>query len=495
MSDNINSCLSFDNVTRCPKCNLICSLEITADNNTLINYACENKHEGKIELKEYMNEYRNYSISKQLCNDCGISQKDKTGEFMYCSNCNTFICYGCTSKHRGHEKFSIDKYDSLCQRHFNLFSSYCNDCKVNLCIYCTDEHKDHSIINLTELQHSNDFQKKIEKDINKFKDIIVDFDKKKEYIISSFDKIKEQIQTEINLMKLLLNTYQYNQNKKLLNFYPYNNLNICEKQFKLDKIKFSNFIQYLNNYVQDLKLKFDKFNKIKKSETIINNQNNDILKRIQKDHNFDNKPLYEEKIIHPMTKEIKDDNIKKTFTNPPKRNQSCDHINPKINNIENINDLYMFNCKFANNGIYEFDLLKEVRVVFLIINTGNIDWKENEIFLKTNKNSQLKIKDYKVNALRIGESKKIKLYFPNHIEDGNYNFVLDFCVNNQICGAPIKFVIKISSNENLLLKVIEFRMNFNLDENDFPNEKILKALKKNNFDYEKTFQDIFNNVP
>ena len=182
--------------------------------------------------------------------------------------------------------------------------------------------------------------------------------------------------------------------------------------------------------------------------------------------------------------------------NPPKRNQSCDSINKKIINKENIKDLYKFSCKFPNNGIYECDLSKEFRVVFLIKNTGNIDWKENEIFLKTNKNSQLKIKDYKVNALRIGESKKIKLYFPNEIKDGNYNVVFDFCFNNQICGEPIKFVVKIlpDDDENLL-KVIEFRMNFDLDENDFPNEKILKALKKNNFDYEKTFQDIFNNVP
>ena len=496
MSDNKNSHFTFDNVTRCPKCNLICSLEITADNNTFINYACEGKHKGKIELKEYMNEYRDYSISKELCNNCGISQKDRKEEFMYCSNCNKFICYACTSKHRNHEKFPIDKYDSLCKKHFNLFSSYCKDCKINLCALCMNEHKNHTTINLIELQHSNNFQKKLEKDIKNFQNIIDDFDNKKADIISLFDKLKEQSQLKINLMKLLLNTYQYNENKKLLNFYTYNNLNICKKQFKLDKNKFSSLIEDLNKYIQDLKLKFAQYNKIKKPETIIYNQNNDILKHIHNDYNFDDKPRCEEKIFHPMTKEIKEDNIEKTSINQPKRNQSCDSINKKIINKENIKDLYKFSCKFPNNGIYEFDLSKEFRVVFLIKNTGNIDWKENEIFLKTNKNSQLKIKDYKVNALRIGESKKIKLYFPNEIKDGNYNVVFDFCFNNQICGEPIKFVVKIlpDDDENLL-KVIEFRMNFDLDENDFPNEKILKALKKNNFDYEKTFQDIFNNVP
>ena len=71
---------SFDDITRCPKCNLICLLTLIKENNKYyINYYCNNKHEGKIELKEYMNEYKNYSISKELCKDCGISQKDKNG--------------------------------------------------------------------------------------------------------------------------------------------------------------------------------------------------------------------------------------------------------------------------------------------------------------------------------------------------------------------------------------------------------------------------------
>ena len=136
---------------------MICLLTLIKENNKFyINYACENKHEGKIELKEYMNEYRNYSISKQLCNDCGISQKDKTGEFMYCSNCNTFICYDCMRKHKEHFLYTIDKYDSLCKKHFYLFSSYCNNCKFNLCPYCKEEHKNHEIIDLTDLKYSED---------------------------------------------------------------------------------------------------------------------------------------------------------------------------------------------------------------------------------------------------------------------------------------------------------------------------------------------------
>ena len=50
-SQNFN----FDDITRCPKCNLICLLTLIKENNKFyINYYCDNKHEGKIELKEYM---------------------------------------------------------------------------------------------------------------------------------------------------------------------------------------------------------------------------------------------------------------------------------------------------------------------------------------------------------------------------------------------------------------------------------------------------------
>ena len=221
-SQNFN----FDDITRCPKCNLICLLTLIKENNKYyINYCCDNKHEGKIELKEYMNEYKNYSISKELCKDCGISQKDKNEEFMYCSNCNKFICYDCIKKHKGHNLFSIDKYDSLCKKHSNLFSSYCNNCKINLCPYCINEHQTHNIIYLTELKYSEDTKINLINDINNLKKEIDNFN----LVISLFNKLKEQIELEINFIKFLLNIYEYKENHKNLHYNIYQNLNICKK--------------------------------------------------------------------------------------------------------------------------------------------------------------------------------------------------------------------------------------------------------------------------
>ena len=105
---------------------------------------------------------------------------------MYCSKCNKFICYDCIKKHKGHNLFIIDKYDSLCKKHFYLFSSYCNNCKINLCPFCINEHQNHKIINLTELKYYEDTIN-LKNNINNLKKEIDNFN----LVISLFDKLKE----------------------------------------------------------------------------------------------------------------------------------------------------------------------------------------------------------------------------------------------------------------------------------------------------------------
>ena len=196
-----------------------------------------------------MNEYKNYSISKELCNDCGISQKDKNGEFMYCSKCDKFICYDCIKKHKGHNLFSIDKYDSLCKKHFYIYSFYCFDCQKNICPLCYKEHEKHDIIYLTELKCSEDTKINLINDINNLKKEIDNFN----LVISLFNKLKEQIELEINFMKFLLNIYEYKENHKNLHYNIYQNLNICKKQFDINNNEHRKFFNQTNEFLQSLK--------------------------------------------------------------------------------------------------------------------------------------------------------------------------------------------------------------------------------------------------
>jgi hypothetical protein len=221
----------------------------------------------------------------------------------------------------------------------------------------------------------------------------------------------------------------------------------------------------------------------------INNQNqNQNTKEIINDCKEEEKKN-NNNILLSMPIQIKNNDANNQIPKVEQRNQ----MEYQRNEIYNKN-LYNFVCEFQNNGVYEFNLSKRIKpeIIFYIKNIDNKDWRDNEMFLKANKNSQLKINDYKLYSIRKGESKRINLNIPsiNEIPDGIYNIILDFCVNNKIYEEPIKFKVKIIQDKNLL-KIIEFRNMYALSEKEFPNEKILEALKRNNFDYYKAFDDLF----
>ena len=55
-----------DDITRCVECNLICLLKLNyKEGKPFINYECENGYKGNILLKDYINQYNKFSISKE----------------------------------------------------------------------------------------------------------------------------------------------------------------------------------------------------------------------------------------------------------------------------------------------------------------------------------------------------------------------------------------------------------------------------------------------
>ena len=55
----IESEFSLENISRCPKCNLICTLQLDhKDNESIVLYNCENNHNGEISLNEYLRKYK-----------------------------------------------------------------------------------------------------------------------------------------------------------------------------------------------------------------------------------------------------------------------------------------------------------------------------------------------------------------------------------------------------------------------------------------------------
>ena len=83
--------ISLDNTSRCPQCNLIPSLSCYfKDGKSYINYYCENNHKGALSLEEYMQQFNNYSLSKEKCSECNRKQNEANGAFSFCSKCNKF---------------------------------------------------------------------------------------------------------------------------------------------------------------------------------------------------------------------------------------------------------------------------------------------------------------------------------------------------------------------------------------------------------------------
>ena len=263
-----------DDIPRCLNCNLIASLKlIYIKNKPIIFYSCQNNHKGKINLKDYMNNYNKFSLLKEKCYKCGKTQKEIKGFFYYCCECSKFLCNTCQIIHYiNHNIIDIKKYDSICKIHFNTFYLYCLNCKKNLCNFCRNEHKLHNLIDLIDYNFTKELKFKLKTEINKLEKLISNFKILKKDIISLIDKLIESSELEIKLIKLLFSTYKYEENIKSLNYNIIHNLKNFENKFEIyERInqKSKKYISFLENS-QITNCFKNNFKQLKKHSNVIN---------------------------------------------------------------------------------------------------------------------------------------------------------------------------------------------------------------------------------
>ena len=256
--------MNYDNITRCPDCNLISSLNLYyEEGKPYINYYCENNHNGKILLEEYMKKYNNYSLLKEKCQDCNKNQNEVKGEYSYCSKCNKFICNSCVVNHPNNGKHIISylqRYDSLCKIHSNTFYSYCLNCKKNICIYCKPNHESHNLIDLSKFNYGEESRKKLEDRIKNIEKKIEDLDIIKQNINIEIDKLKKSSEIEIKYFKILINTYKYEEIQNNLNYNVIQNLKNFDEIFTKNKSNIyekiykegNKYISFLQNIYQNI---------------------------------------------------------------------------------------------------------------------------------------------------------------------------------------------------------------------------------------------------
>ena len=236
---------NINNIPRCPKCNLICSLILDEKKKNVV-YSCERGHKGYILLKNYLNEYNKNSLSKEKCKNCFKNKNEIKGDFIYCSDCQNFLCYLCLINHdENHRSININRYDSLCKIHSNLFSFYCNDCNKNICAFCKVEHKNHKLTDLIEFNFNEENKNKFKKEKEKLIELINKLDDLINYLNLKINELKDYIQ--INRFYLILfSTYEYEEKQKNLNYYVIRNL----KNYKEKDINsFDSILKELNEYI------------------------------------------------------------------------------------------------------------------------------------------------------------------------------------------------------------------------------------------------------
>ena len=232
--ENTKKEFNLNDIPRCLKCSLICSIKLDYIGNLepRIIYECEKGHSGNVSLEEYMNNYNKFS----LCSNCCKSEKE---DLFYCSVCKVFVCLSCIKNHKGedHSISDIKRYDSLCIKDNNLFSFYCIECRKNLCIYCQKNHRTHELINLSEINYSNDSKLRLKKEIMNLEKKIEELDKIEENIKCEITKLKESTKLEIQCLNILIKTYEYEENKRNLNYNVILNLKNFDKVFRANKIQ------------------------------------------------------------------------------------------------------------------------------------------------------------------------------------------------------------------------------------------------------------------
>ena len=59
---------------------------------------------------------------------------------------------------KSHKIIDFQKFDSLCKLHFNTFSWFCDDCQKNICCYCKPTHKNHNLVDLIEIDFTEELK-------------------------------------------------------------------------------------------------------------------------------------------------------------------------------------------------------------------------------------------------------------------------------------------------------------------------------------------------
>ena len=437
----------------CPKCETTAIIEKVQDKNSLLLNVlnCGNFHylknihydaldefvpdfdEEEKALKEAIDNkkaIRTPYFEKYKCDCCSSSKIMLTPPYddVYICSCGSQYCSSCLAVHKDefkdHKEYAnIDDKNYICLEHGQKFVAYCLDCNANICEKCREGHKDaqiHEIIELNSIRVSKDVVNKYSDDVDKQKDILIDFT---ETLRCLFDEVLETIENYVNSYIMIERSLIRRYKSGFHNYQLLKNLK-NKKLFEIDMI----------NEMENLNKEFDN----NKDRHNINNLFTTLLK----------------KIYEPINKAK---NFKEQSPKPSSGNKRNVTINYTLKNTSKKRSIKLFDPAFVKNNkdklkmkvtklpdkinIYDGDLIDYYR------NSKNLEIEKMQIELtEKDGNNQVTDLSYMFNNCKYFESANFTNWNLNNITSMEAMFQL--CKNVQL--ENISRIIKNNQNGNLV---------------------------------------------
>ena len=340
----------------------------------------------------------------------------------------------------------------------------------------------------------------------------------------NFNNLMDKLSNFNKLIEIIYNTYiNYNNNyynTKNINFIYNIFFNKDKKIYKLEEkhSELRNKIQNSDNRnIKNEEIKSIKGKKYSNKDPEIKIQDKNIRKNDKEeieDKNIDNINIEEEIKKNNILEEYNENNNKKerSFSNFGKNDFEKDIVISELDdaiiidykkeyksktfkeNIKKKTANYGFKG-ICNNKINIYENTDFIDIPIRLKNTGDRSWPLKSTKLVFDPKFDIKGKNIELKPLKPGEEQSTIIRIENlrNLRVGEYETGIWFIVDRVNYGNMIVFEINVKENKVKILKKIidEFRKKFNLKNDNFSDELLLKQLSKYNFNFELTFQNMF----
>ena len=334
---------------------------------------------------------------------------------------------------------------------------------------------------------------------------------KKEYyllidLLENKDKDKNLINNDIinyyeNIIKEKDNTIS-----KLKEIIKFKDEKINSLREQLKSIQNKNFedIQInLNSFKNELKIKNEKEekeNNEKEEEERKKKEKREIEEEERKKREKENREK-EKREKEEEEERNKKENIDKELFKNNNNNRTFLKLAPFKKEIQFENLYYSYECiNIIDLTTYIYEKTKTAKIKITLKNDGTLDWPENDTKLIFEEKSKVKGEEIILKPQEKGSELNYEIIFNNleKLTEGEYQSYANIIIKGDQIGEKLILKIKIKKKENpydemnkYMDKIESLRTEYGLDENDFPNERVFKALKENDFDFDQAFASLY----